>query len=343
MQEAEITSESRCLPVPNRRRPLWRVIPRGCLLGLLLACAVEFTRVMLLGNFHVVIPGQVYRSAQLSDAELDAVIEKHGIRTVINLRGCCNPFPWYLDECRATHRRDVNQEDIGFSAGRLPPVPEIRRLVEVLERTEYPVLIHCNRGADRTGLASVVVALLMTDASLAEGRRQLSPRFSHLALGRPANLDRFFDLYSEWLNAHAIEHSRANFRQWLVNDYCPGECRCDLEILQFPETVTCSEAFVLKVRCLNTSVKPWRFQKESNAGIHLLATVMDARGQVLSLGKAGLFDAVVEPGDPIDLTVALPAVYQLGSYRLRLEMEDGDRFTFSQTGQESLERELEVR
>jgi protein tyrosine phosphatase (PTP) superfamily phosphohydrolase (DUF442 family) len=343
MQEAAATSESRSLPTPKLRQPWWRVVLRGCFLGLLFAFVVEFSRVMLLGNFHVVVSGQVYRSAQLSDAELDAAIEKHGIRTVINLRGCCNPFPWYLDECRATHRHNVNQEDIGFSAGRLPPVPEIRRLVEVLERTEYPVLIHCNRGADRTGVASVVVTLLMTDASLAEGRRQLSPRFSHLALGRPANLDRFFDLYSEWLNAHGIEHSREYFREWLLKDYCPGECRCELEVLAFPEKVSCSEAFVLKVRCLNTSVKPWKFHKESNARIHLLASVMDARGQVVSLGKAGLFDDVVEPGNPINLTVALPAVYQPGNYRLRLEMEDGDRCTFSQTGQEPLERELEVR
>ncbi len=343
MQEAEVTSELRSLPTPKLRRPWWRVVLRGCFLGLLLAFAVEFCRVMLLGNFHVVVPGQVYRSAQLSDAELDAVIEKHAIRTVINLRGCCNPFPWYLDECRATHRHGVNQEDIGLSAGRLPPAPEIRRLVEVLERTEYPVLIHCNRGADRTGLASAVVTLLMTDTSLAEGRRQLSPRFSHLALGRPANLDRFFDLYSEWLDAQGILHSREVFRNWLLHEYCPGECRCDLEMLAFPERVSRSEAFVLKVRCLNTSVKPWKLQKESNAGIHLLVTVMDERDRVISLGKAGLFDAAVEPGDHIDLTVAVPAVYPPGNYRLRVEMEDGDRCSFSQTGQEPLERELEVR
>ena len=49
------------------------------------------------------------------------MIAAHGIRTVVNLRGCCAPFPWYLDECRATHRLDVAQEDVCFSAGRLPP------------------------------------------------------------------------------------------------------------------------------------------------------------------------------------------------------------------------------
>src|SRR5438105_3527064 len=125
MQAAVATSEIPSVPTPGIRRMWWRVLLRGCLLGLVLAGLAEFCRIMVLGNFHSVVPGRVFRSAQLSDAELDAVIQNHGIRTVVNLRGCCNPYPWYLDECRATHRRGVNQEDIGFSAGRLPSVPEI--------------------------------------------------------------------------------------------------------------------------------------------------------------------------------------------------------------------------
>src|SRR5262249_23653077 len=155
--------------------------------------------------------------------------------------------PWYLDECRATHQHGVNQEDIGFSAGRLPPVPEIRRLVEVLDRTDYPIVLHCSRGADRTGLASAVALLLRTNASLDEGRRQLSPRYAHLAFGRPGNLDRFFDLYSEWLDAHGQQHSREMFRRWLLQEYCPGECRCELQPLDLPQSVSCGEPFVVRV------------------------------------------------------------------------------------------------
>jgi protein tyrosine phosphatase (PTP) superfamily phosphohydrolase (DUF442 family) len=337
------TSDAGSLPKARRAWRWWRVVVHGCIVGLLLACGAEAGRVFLMGNFHVVVPGHVYRSGQLSDVELDAVIGKHGIRTIINLRGCCNPTSWYLDECRATHRRGVNQEDIGFSAGRLPPVQEIRRLVEILDRTDYPILFHCNRGADRTGLASAVALLLMTDASLAEGRRQLSPRFAHLALGRPGNLDRFFDLYSEWLEAQGATHSRGTFRHWLVQEYCPGECRCRLELLSVPESVLCGEPFTIKVRCHNTSIKLWRLQKESNAGIHLWVVLLNTRGEYVGHGKAGLFDAVVGPGESIDLYVALPAVAQPGSYRLRADMTDEQHCFFSQTGQEPLEWELEVR
>src|SRR5262249_32659463 len=127
------TAENDTLARP--RRGMLRMALYGCALGAVLAVAAEASRVMLGHNFHAVIPGRVYRCAQLSGGALRQVIRARGIRTVINLRGCCDPFPWYLEECRATHDLDVAQEDICFSAGRLPAVHELRRLVEVLDRS----------------------------------------------------------------------------------------------------------------------------------------------------------------------------------------------------------------
>jgi hypothetical protein len=340
MPDAESTNQT--MRAPPRRR-WWSVAARGCLFGALLALLIEAGQVMVGGNFHVVIPGQVYRCSQPSPQELDERIEKYGIRTVINLRGIGNPAQWYLDECRVTHRHDVSQEDLCFSAGRLPATQELRRLVEVLDHSEYPVLFHCNRGADRTGLASAVALLLKTEASLAEGRRQLSVRYSHLALGRPANLDRFFDLYSEWLGEQGLSHSSAVFRRWLVDEYCPGECRCDLELVNPPDSVAPADSFVLKVRCRNTSIKPWRLRPESNAGIHLFGLVLDSNGRYVSQGKAGMFDAVVRPNEFIDLTLAMTPIALPGKYRLQLDMVDEQHCYFNQAGQEPLEWELDVR
>src|SRR5262249_59607787 len=122
----------------------------GCVAGLLLALAAEAGRFLLTQNFHAVIPGRVYRSAQPSGTRLECLVRRHGIRTVINLRGCCAPLPWYLDEARTSHRLHVAQEDVCLSAGRLPSVAEMRRLVEVLDRNEHPYLIHFHLGADPT-------------------------------------------------------------------------------------------------------------------------------------------------------------------------------------------------
>jgi hypothetical protein len=310
---------------------------------LCLAATGEAVRVLLGRNLHAVIPGRVYRSAQLSGDTLEKIVGTYGIRTVVNLRGPCDPLPWYLEESRATHRLGVAQEDISLSAGRLPSVHEMRRLLEVLDRTEYPILLHCFRGADRTGLASAVVLLLHTETGWTRARSQLGLRYGHLPLGRPTYLDRFFDLYTEWLPQQGSDHTPALFRRWIEQDYCPGECRCSLEPLDIPDCVPCGKAAVLRVRVRNTSIKTWRLRPGANAGIHVGLLLWDPEGNPAVHDRAGLFDAGVSPGQTIDFTLVLPAVYRPGRYRMMVDMVDEQQCWFYQTGSEPLERELEIR
>jgi hypothetical protein len=318
---------------------------RGFLAGLLLTICVHTGYILLGTNFHTVIPGDVYRSAQLSRRALERLIRSKQIRTVINLRGCCDPEPWYLDESRITNQLNISQEDLGFSAGRLPSVPTLHQLIEMLDRSEYPILFHCHKGADRTGMASAIALLLRTDTTLEEARAQLGFRFGHLAVGRTANIDRFFDLYQEWLTEHGLAHTPAVFRRWIERDYCPGECRCRLEMLdpkEHPIRLEFGQPAALRVRCHNTSIKPWRLRPGSNAGVHLSFVLSNDRDQRVAEGKAGLFEATVPPGAFIDLTIALPGHFRPGSYELRLDMVDEQHAYFLQTGSEPLIWRLEI-
>src|SRR5262245_29801866 len=195
----------------------WRRLVAVAAFAVLLPVGLEARRVLVGSNFHTVLDGRVYRCCQPTPEMLDRLIAEHGIRTVVNLRGNGDPFPWFLAEARTTHKHNICQEDIRFSAGRLPPVPEVARLVEVLERTDYPILLHCRRGSDRTGLAAAIFVLLQPGSRLEDGRRQLGCRFGHLAVGRPAQLDRFLDLYEDWLQASARVHSADAFRHWALH------------------------------------------------------------------------------------------------------------------------------
>src|SRR5262249_12041484 len=152
---------------------------------------IELCRVYFAGNFHTVLPGRIYRSAQPSADDVRRAVRDHGVCTIVNLRGCGQPFDWYMDECRAAQQMAIAQEDISFSANRIPSATELRRLVEVLDRAEYPLLFHCRRGADRTGMVSTIALLLQNDVTLAQARRQLGPRYGHVRLGKTAALDRF--------------------------------------------------------------------------------------------------------------------------------------------------------
>jgi hypothetical protein len=312
--------------------------------GLLLAAGLYVGYVLAGPNFHTVLPGLVYRCAQPSEAKLIQFIRRYGIRTVVNLRGL-DPQEWYLDESRATNRHNVAEEDIGFSANRLPSVVGLRQLVEIVDRAECPLLFHCHKGADRTGMASAIALLLKTDKPLEEARVQLGPRYGHLPLGRTAHIDHFFDLYQEWLDAQGLKHAPDVFRRWATREYCPGECRCALEVLvpsAQPLRVKGGKYVTFPVRCRNTSIKPWRMRPGSNAGIHVSCVVLDDDGHIAAESRAGRFEATVAPGEHVDVTLVLHAPVPPGRYEMRVDMVDEQHGYFMQFGSEPLVWKLEV-
>src|SRR6266568_3875273 len=123
-----LTQTRTASPSAGKRGASWRKwMVRAGVFAACLAFGFEAYRIFLGNNLHEIIPGQAYRSAQLTGKELERVVRTYGIRTVINLRGSCDPLPWFLEECRATHHLGVNQEDICFSSGRQPSTTEVRR------------------------------------------------------------------------------------------------------------------------------------------------------------------------------------------------------------------------
>jgi protein tyrosine phosphatase (PTP) superfamily phosphohydrolase (DUF442 family) len=308
-------------PHPPRftRRRLFRLAGTGLLVGL----AAESVRVLALTNTHTVIPGRVYRTAQLTGPELGRFLADKKIRTVVNLRGTCPNTDWYLDECRATHAAGVNQEDVTLSAKRLPPPTEVRRLVEVLDRTEYPVVLHCQRGADRTGLAATAALLLHTDATLDKARRQLLPRYGHFRAGRTAVIDEFFDFYEAWLAANGRPHTPDAFRHWVAHEYCPGPYRADLKLLgpATPE-VPAGRGFTLTIRATNIAISPWVFRTGAAGGVQLRYGLYTGTGGFVYRGHAGLFERVVRPGESAEFAAGFPPVPTPGEYVVHADLLD---------------------
>jgi protein tyrosine phosphatase (PTP) superfamily phosphohydrolase (DUF442 family) len=327
--------------------PAWLANPRraaayGLLLGAAAAVAAEAGRIALVGNWHAVVPGRAYRCAQLSPGRLADRARRHGVRTVINLRGCCPEFPWYAGEARATRDLDIAQEDVTLSATKLPAPDELRRLVEVIDRSEYPLLIHCRQGVDRTGLTAALILLLTTDASLAEARRQLGPRFGHVPFGPTRAMTRFFDLYEAWLRSAGLAHSREAVRRWVNGGYCPGRCRGSLQLLGPVPPLVAGEPAGLRVRARNLSPEPWPLRPGTGAGVHVRFVVFDEALAVRQIGRAGLFEAEVPPGGQIDLTLAVAPLPQPGRYTLLADLLDGQTSAFSQYGMEPVHLELHV-
>jgi hypothetical protein len=335
-------------PAPRSRRFSRRTLLRLAGLGAVAGFSAEAARVLAGSNEHTVIPGKVYRSAQLTQEKLERVIAEKKIRTVINLRGCCPETDWYMSDARATHAAGISQEDLTFSAKRFPHPGELRRLIEVFDRTDYPVILHCARGADRTGLASAVALLLLTTADLPTARRQLWPRYGHFAVGRTARLDDFFDYYEAWLASQGDGHTPERFRAWVLNQYCPGPYRAELKLVApVPLVVPARRGFVVTIRATNRSVEPWTFATGGSGGVRLRYSLYKKSGALVHRGHAGLFARTIEPGESIDLAAGFPPVAR-GSYMLHADLLDAQPIDlldtdFAQYGSDPLIVELAVK
>ena len=144
----------------RRRRRVWRIRWVWTPLAVLTtASLIGFRRPLFQGNFGVVDPDRVFRSAQPDGSRLDRMIGERRLKSVLNLRGGAVTDTFYEAEVRVTEARGVDFYDFPMSYERRPTRREILILLDLLDRCRYPLLIHCKQGADRTGLVSALYLL----------------------------------------------------------------------------------------------------------------------------------------------------------------------------------------
>jgi protein tyrosine/serine phosphatase len=146
-------------------------------------------------NFHVIADGEAYRSAQLDGERLAHYVRTYNIRSVINLRDGHPGEPWYDEEVAACKALGVQHYDVRLRSSKRPKDWQIDQMLQVFHEAPRPVLIHCQAGADRTGLASAMWRVVINGASKSEARKHLSLTYGHLPFGKTAHMDRYFE---EW-------------------------------------------------------------------------------------------------------------------------------------------------
>src|SRR5690242_16551346 len=149
---------------------------------------------VLWDNWASVIPGRLYRSNHPTPARLAAVARRHGIRTIVNLRGHRQCGSDALSR-EAAARLGMKHIDAPFESRGAPHKDRILRLAAIYRSIEEPALIHCKSGADRAGLAAGLF-LLLNGGSAQEALAQLSWRFGHFRRSRTGILDAFFIRYA---------------------------------------------------------------------------------------------------------------------------------------------------
>jgi protein tyrosine/serine phosphatase len=152
------------------------------------------------GNFHPITDDEAYRSAQLDRDELDYYIKKYNIKSIINLRGGNLDEPWYREEIKVSAERKVTRYDLPLSATREPSEEDVRKLMEIFKHAPRPVLIHCQAGADRLGLAAAMWKVVVDKKPKLEAKKQLSILYGHIPIGKTSAMDSFFQEWTPVLN-----------------------------------------------------------------------------------------------------------------------------------------------
>jgi len=85
--------------------------------------------------------------------------------------------------------------DVSLSAYSEPIEEDVRKLMTVFRSAPRPILIHCEGGADRSGLVSAMWKVVVDGEPKSEAEKQLFLLYGHIPFGKAHVMDRFF---REW-------------------------------------------------------------------------------------------------------------------------------------------------
>lgn len=163
-------------------------------------------------NFHVVEQGHFYRAAQVNRYQLEQWIERYHLKTVVSLRGGSPGNPGLQAGRTAAANKGIRFIQHKMRARRYPTKAELLGLWKIFAQGEYPMLVHCESGVDRSSLASGVYLLWRSgDLDQAEDQLDFFP-YWHTGWFGSYKLDRVFEMYRPF-------HGKLSFPEWVENEY----------------------------------------------------------------------------------------------------------------------------
>ncbi|KKY14552.1 putative tyrosine-protein phosphatase siw14 [Diplodia seriata] len=168
----------------------------------------RLTRLTPPDNFGAVVDGKIFRSAYPKE-ENYGYLKTLKLKSILTLvkEECPEPYAKFISENGIRHYRVHVPANKGQVC--IPPEVMVHALMVVLDRSNYPLLIHCNKGKHRTGC---VVACL--GKVLGRSKKQIKEEYQTYAAEKARAFDeQFVDGFDErsvlWL---------ARFQGWVPDD-----------------------------------------------------------------------------------------------------------------------------
>ena len=160
-------------------------------------------------NFHRLSP-EAFRSSQPTMWQLRRMVKKHGIKTIINLKGANPKSAYWFFEREQCAKLGVNLVDVAIYSRAVPEVARLQRAKEVFETAEYPIWIHCKAGADRAGLYSTLYQYFRQGIPIEKTDQLRLWPYGHLKHSSAGKIDYYFDLYA----AYRKDHPEVGLLEW---------------------------------------------------------------------------------------------------------------------------------
>lgn len=168
---------------------------------------------MLRKNLHVVEKDKVYRTGKLKPEDFARVVDELGIKSLLRVI-CLNRRnrQYFRELGEICDQRGIKAFNVSLQHNHVPPKDRLRKILDVFDTAEYPLLIMCWRGADRSGLTSALYKMSRNyPRKEVEGELKLFP-YGHLWLLHPrfhTFLKRLYDEFSGNLKNYLL--SRVDF------------------------------------------------------------------------------------------------------------------------------------
>lgn len=140
-------------------------------------------KVLLTNNFHPIVEGEAYRSAQVDAEEINHYKTKYNIQSIISLRKKRPGADWYETEIRESQQLGITYIGFPMDSGEELSDEEVAELIGIMKSAPKPLLIHCENGANRTGLAAALYMAGVKQVDPEKADNQLSMKFGHIPLG----------------------------------------------------------------------------------------------------------------------------------------------------------------
>jgi protein tyrosine phosphatase (PTP) superfamily phosphohydrolase (DUF442 family) len=130
-------------------------------------------------NFHAVVDDQLFRSAEMPKEALQEHINRYGITTVIDLRlgGGENLKKKGYSEKALLEELGVRYIWVPLAGTHTRQKKGMERLISLAQEVEGPVLIHCDSGSHRSGIASTIWLMSRYNFPPEKAAMQLHPSY----------------------------------------------------------------------------------------------------------------------------------------------------------------------